>query len=82
MVQAESRVSCQVELLKLGGQIFWQSDLTQLVAAQIHALKTRGGDVYIHVDTARSGAHSRSDAQCDARSRAAATALLSSPSAA
>lgn len=81
MVQAESRVSCQVELLKLGGQIFRQSDLTQLVAAQIHALKTRG-DVYIHVDTARSGAHSRSHAQCDARSRAAATVLLSSPSAA
>lgn len=80
MVQAESRVSCQVELLKLGGQIFWQSDLTQLVAAQIHALKTRGGD--IHVDTARSGAHSRSDAQGDARSRAIATVLLSSPSAA
>lgn len=50
MVQAESRVSCQVELLKLGGQIFRQSDLTQLVAAQVHTLKTSGGDVYIHVD--------------------------------
>lgn len=39
VVQAESRVSRQVELLQLGRQILRQRDLTQLVAAQVHALE-------------------------------------------
>lgn len=40
MVQVETRVSGQVELLKFRRQILRQSDLSQLVAAQVHALTT------------------------------------------
>lgn len=58
MVQAESRVSRQVELLQLGRQILRQRDVTQLVAAQVYALEARpGGDLYtLCADTTGSGA--------------------------
>ena len=40
VVQIETRVSSQVQFLKLGGQILWKSDLAQLITAQIHTLTT------------------------------------------
>lgn len=46
VVQAESWVSCQVQLLQLGRQIFRQRDLTQLIAAQVHALKTGEEEIF------------------------------------
>ena len=45
VVQVETRVSSQVELLKLGGQVLREGDLTQLITAQIHTLTRRGEDV-------------------------------------
>lgn len=40
VVQVQTRVSCQVQLLKLGRQIFREGDLAQLIAAQIYTLTT------------------------------------------
>lgn len=40
VVQTETGVSGQVQLLELGRQVLRQSDLTQLVTAQIHTLMT------------------------------------------
>lgn len=40
VVQIQTRISRQVQLLKLGGQIFRQGDLAQFVAAQIYTLTT------------------------------------------
>lgn len=50
MVQIEARVSGQVQLLKLGWQILRESDLAQLIAAQIHTLTTEGKDVNVHTN--------------------------------
>lgn len=40
VVQVQTRISCQVQLLKLWRQIFRQGDLAQLIAAQIYTLTT------------------------------------------
>lgn len=40
VVQIQTRISCQVQLLKLGRQIFRQGDLAQFIAAQIYTLTT------------------------------------------
>lgn len=39
VVQVESRISCEVQLLQLGRKRLWQRHLGQLVAAQVHALR-------------------------------------------
>lgn len=41
MVQVEARVASEVQLLKFWRQILWESDLTQLITAQVHTLKNR-----------------------------------------
>lgn len=40
VIQVQTRISCQVQLLKLWRQIFRQGDLTQFIAAQIYTLTT------------------------------------------
>lgn len=40
VVQIQTRIPCQIQLLKLGRQIFRQGDLAQFVAAQIYTLTT------------------------------------------
>lgn len=39
VVEAESRISCEVELLEFWRKDLWQSHLSQLIAAQINTLK-------------------------------------------
>jgi len=51
VVQVETRVSSQVQLLKLGGQVLWQRDVTQLIAAQIHTLATEEEALMSHTHT-------------------------------
>lgn len=81
MVQVETGVSGQVQLLKLGRQILWQSDLTQLVTAQIHTLK-RYKYIYEYSQTCTYKHELCITAHEDAQSGAVTTVLLSSPSAA
>lgn len=38
MIQIETRVSSQVQLLEFWGQILWECDLAELITAQIHTL--------------------------------------------
>lgn len=38
VVQVQTRISCQVQLLQLRRQIFRQGDLAQFIAAQIYTL--------------------------------------------
>lgn len=71
MIQIETRVSSQVQLLELWGQILWEGDLAELITAQIHTLTK---EEKMSVLSGQS--------QLGSQRRAAATGLLSSPSAA
>ena len=52
VVQVEAGVSCQVQLLQLGGEVFRKDDLTQLITAQVHTLGEGGrGLTHTHIHT-------------------------------
>lgn len=51
VVQVQTWVAREVQLLKLWRQILRQSDLTQLVAAQIHTLATKNKKSQIYTES-------------------------------